>query len=150
MKALKALRRCLSKVINGQQYSYTVPGGWAWRPVKVAPAPWDRFLNAGPTIVHLLYSPCWESPPIRKGCPAQKFWRYQNRMDRIDRLRQRYEASKGRELLMVESLWFGDLTITTMEHCEDLGYCFDTDENTGNPRWYDPQGKAVLWASFNS
>ena len=150
MKALKALRRCMVKVINGQQYSYALHGGWAWRAVKVAPAPWDRFLNAGPTIVHLLYSPCWESPPIRKGCPAQKFWRYQNRMDRIDRLRQRYEASKGRKLLMVESLWFGDLFVTTMEHCEVLGYENREDPVTGQPHWYDPQGKAVLWASFNS
>lgn len=96
-------------------------------------------------IVHINAAPCWESPPIRKGSPAQKFWKYQHRMDRIERLSKRYAASKGRGLMMSESLWFSGLVMDTMDLCVELGYWFDEDASTGQPYWHRPDGSMVEW-----
>lgn len=84
--------------------------------------------------IHLLVSPRWESPPITKGSRAQRFWKYQQRMTRFDRLKQRYEAEKGRPMLMIESLWIGDLFMDTFKHIEALGYEFEEDD-FGKPTW---------------
>lgn len=85
-------------------------------------------------LIHINVSPRWESPPIRRGSREQRFWKYQQRMDRFYRLRERYEADKGRPMMMHESLWIGGLYMDTLEHIEALGYEFEEDE-FGEPTW---------------
>jgi len=85
-------------------------------------------------VIHINASPYWESPPIRKGSREQRFWKYQRRMDRLDRLRERYEAEKGRKVMMYESLWFGGLFMDTFDHIANLGYEMTEDEY-GEPTW---------------
>ena len=88
-------------------------------------------------IIHISIAPSWESPPIRKGSIEQRFWKYQHRMDRLDRLRERYEAEKGRKLMMHESLWFGGLFMDTFEHIEAMGYRY-TETDEGELTWTKP------------
>jgi hypothetical protein len=86
------------------------------------------------TLIHISIAPAWESPPIRKGSREQRFWKYQQRMERFDRLKDNYEKQKGRKLLMNESLWFGGLYMDTFDHIEALGHEM-TEGEFGEPTW---------------
>lgn len=84
-------------------------------------------------IIHITYAPLIESPPITKGSKAQRFWKYQKRIDRICKIKpESYQ----------DSFAISDAVMETMQHCLNLGYSWE-ESNEGEPIWFNPQGKRV-------
>jgi hypothetical protein len=78
--------------------------------------------------VHVLPSLCHESPEIKRGSRAQKIWKYQYRLNRLDRYAKARHAANP-NLTMVQSMQIGALFCDTFEHMEALGVVVDDDGN---------------------
>lgn len=77
------------------------------------------------------------SPPIRRGCRAQKVWRYLHRIERLER----YDT---RKMIMVRALEVGGCIADTMGHLEAMDIEFDD-----YGRWRDCWGDLPRLAALH-